>query len=181
MSTHLLPTPADTRALGVRLAGLLAAGDIVVLAGPLGAGKTVLAAGIGAGLGVDGPVVSPTFVIARMHEGGRVPMVHVDAYRLGGSLGAIDDLDLDASLDSSVTVVEWGEGLVERLADSWLLVRLDRSASDDATGDSSAETRTAEITVAGPRWEARADALAAALADAPADPPPDRAGLGARD
>ena len=117
-------------------------GDVVVLSGPLGAGKTVLARGIGAGLGVRGPVTSPTFVIAREHPtlpGGRgVPLVHVDAYRLGG-VAELDDLDLDTSLDDAVTVVEWGEGIAERLADEHLLIRLQRPSGG------ADETRIAEL------------------------------------
>ena len=106
-----VPTAADMHALGRRLARLLRAGDLVVLAGDLGAGKTTLTQGLGAGLGVRGDVTSPTFVIARVHRVARRrarPLVHVDAYRLG-SLAEVDDLDLDASLEDSVTVVEWGE------------------------------------------------------------------------
>jgi tRNA threonylcarbamoyladenosine biosynthesis protein TsaE len=124
-----LPTVDDTRRLGRHLAGLLRAGDLVVLVGPLGAGKTALTQGIGEGLGVREPVTSPTFVIARVHTGGRVPLVHVDAYRLG-SVADVDDLDLDASAEESVTVVEWGQGLVEQLADEHLEVRLDRRDDD---------------------------------------------------
>jgi tRNA threonylcarbamoyladenosine biosynthesis protein TsaE len=126
-----MPTVADTRALGERLAPLFGPGDLVVLSGPLGAGKTALAQGIGAGLGVSGRVVSPTFVIARVHRGGRLPFVHVDAYRLG-SVAEVDDLDLDVDLADSVTVVEWGTGLVEHLAESWLEIRI---ARDDHTED----------------------------------------------
>jgi tRNA threonylcarbamoyladenosine biosynthesis protein TsaE len=144
-----LPTAADTRALGTALAGLLRAGDLVVLTGPLGAGKTVLAQGIGAGLGVTGPVTSPTFVLARVHRGGRLPLVHVDAYRLG-SVEEVDDLDLDASVADSVTVVEWGAGLVDRLADARLEIRL------TLAGDA----RVAELAPAGAAWADRADRLA---------------------
>jgi tRNA threonylcarbamoyladenosine biosynthesis protein TsaE len=110
-------TADDMRALGQRIAAVLRAGDLVVLTGPLGAGKTTLVQGIGEGLDVRGPVTSPTFVIARVHPplGGGPGLVHVDAYRLG-SVAEVDDLDLDASLDDCVTVVEWGEGLVEDLA-----------------------------------------------------------------
>jgi len=140
-----LPTPADTRRLGERLAGVLRAGDLVVLAGELGAGKTVLAKGIAAGLGVPGPVTSPTFVIARIHRGGRLPLVHVDAYRLGG-VAEVDDLDLDAAVDESVTVVEWGVGLVERLVDAHLQVRLTAG---------SGEARTAELRPTGSDWASR--------------------------
>jgi tRNA threonylcarbamoyladenosine biosynthesis protein TsaE len=124
-----LLTAADTHALGVRLAAVLRAGDLVILNGPLGAGKTALTQGIGAGLAVTGRVVSPTFVIARVHPG-PLPMVHVDAYRLG-SLAEVDDLDLDVDVADSVTVVEWGAGLVERLTDAYLEVRLARDAESD--------------------------------------------------
>ena len=135
---ELLPAAADTEALGERLARGLGAGDLVVLAGPLGAGKTVLVRGLARGLGVAGPVTSPTFVIAREHRplpgGAGVPLVHVDAYRLG-STGAdvaaeLDDLDLDTDLDGAVLAVEWGEGVAERLSARHLLVRLDRRPDD---------------------------------------------------
>lgn len=129
----LLPIEADTLSLGRELGGRLTAGDLVLLAGPLGAGKTVLARGIAEGLGVAGSVTSPTFVIAREHRpapGGRgIPLVHVDAYRLSG-LDELDDLDLDTDLVDAVLVVEWGEGLAERLAPSHLLVRLERGDDD---------------------------------------------------
>ena len=147
---HVLPTAADTRALGAELAPLLRAGDLVVLVGPLGAGKTALTQGIGEALGVREPVTSPTFVIARVHRGGRLPLVHVDAYRLGG-IADVDDLDLDVTVASSVTVVEWGRGLVEQLADERLEVRLDRR--DD-------EVRTAELVPYGAGWAARLDGAA---------------------
>ena len=142
---HLLPTAADTRALGAELAGLLRPGDLVVLVGPLGAGKTALTQGMGEALGVREPVTSPTFVIARAHRGGRLPLVHVDAYRLGG-VADVDDLDLDASTAESVTVVEWGRGLVEQLADEHLLVELDRREDD---------VRTARLVPRGTGWEQR--------------------------
>ncbi|SFT44803.1 tRNA threonylcarbamoyladenosine biosynthesis protein TsaE [Geodermatophilus amargosae] len=142
---HLLPTVDDTRALGAALADVVAPGDLVVLTGPLGAGKTALTQGLGAALGVGEPVTSPTFVIARVHRGGRLPLVHVDAYRLG-SVADVDDLDLDASTEESVTVVEWGAGLVERLADEHLEVRLDRRDDD---------VRTAVLVPHGAGWEAR--------------------------
>ncbi|HYZ35505.1 MAG TPA: tRNA (adenosine(37)-N6)-threonylcarbamoyltransferase complex ATPase subunit type 1 TsaE [Pseudonocardiaceae bacterium] len=129
-----LATAADTERLGRAVGARLRAGDVVVLSGPLGAGKTVLARGIGAGLGVRGPVTSPTFVIAREHPalpGGRgVPLIHVDAYRLGG-IAELDDLDLDTDLLAAAVVVEWGEGLAERLAADHLLIRLQRRADDD--------------------------------------------------
>jgi len=133
------------RGLGVRLAALLQAGDVVLLTGELGAGKTTLAQGIGAGLGVGGAVRSPTFVIARVHPGGRLPLVHVDAYRLG-SAGELDDLDLDADLAASVTLVEWGEGLAERLAADRLQVRIERSVEP---GD---DVRDVRLVAYGDRW-----------------------------
>src|SRR5690242_8554387 len=122
-----IATDGDMRDLGRRLAPLLRAGDLVVLAGALGAGKTTLVQGIGAGLDVRGPVTSPTFVIARLHPSlrGGPDLVHADAYRLGSRL-EVDDLDLDADLDHAVTVVEWGEGLVENLAAGNLRLTIDR-------------------------------------------------------
>ena len=145
MPVVTVPTADDMRALGRRIAELLAAGDLVVLTGDLGAGKTTLVQGLAAGLGAAGPVLSPTFVIARVHHGGRVPLVHVDAYRLG-SIDEVDDLDLDASTEESVTVVEWGEGLVERLAADRLELRLTRSV------DPADETRQVAIGGVGARW-----------------------------
>ncbi|HET7531336.1 MAG TPA: tRNA (adenosine(37)-N6)-threonylcarbamoyltransferase complex ATPase subunit type 1 TsaE [Mycobacteriales bacterium] len=139
-------TAEDMRAFGARLAELLRPGDLVVLTGGLGAGKTTLVQGIGAGLGVVSPVVSPTFVIARVHRDGRIPLVHVDAYRLG-SVDEVDDLDLDASLEESVTVVEWGAGLVDELSGDRLEVRLDRSS------DPADETRRVSVTGVGARWD----------------------------
>jgi tRNA threonylcarbamoyladenosine biosynthesis protein TsaE len=134
-------------ALGERIAAMLCPGDLVVLIGELGAGKTTLAQGIGAGLGVQGPVTSPTFVIARVHRG-LVPLVHADAYRLG-NVAEVDDLDLDASLEEAVTVVEWGEGLVEGLAADRLEVRITRPAEDM---DAESETREVTFTCVGDRW-----------------------------
>ncbi|WP_067646621.1 tRNA (adenosine(37)-N6)-threonylcarbamoyltransferase complex ATPase subunit type 1 TsaE [Nocardia harenae] len=132
-ATRLLPTVEDTEALGRELAAGLRAGDLVVLDGPLGAGKTALTRGIAAGLDVLGRVSSPTFVIARAHRpGGRgIALVHVDAYRLGGDLDQLDALDLDADLDRAVVVVEWGRGVVEHLTDRHLLVRLVREPESD--------------------------------------------------
>jgi tRNA threonylcarbamoyladenosine biosynthesis protein TsaE len=140
-----LPTAADTQAFGRRLSAVLRAGDLVVLDGPLGAGKTVLVQGIGAGLGVRGTVVSPTFVIARVHQGDP-PLVHVDAYRLG-SWDEVDDLDLDVSTDAAVTVVEWGIGKVEQLASSHLRVEIARAETSDV--------RTAELVPHGGDWAKR--------------------------
>jgi tRNA threonylcarbamoyladenosine biosynthesis protein TsaE len=147
-----LPTVEHTQAFGHELASLLRAGDLVVLSGPLGAGKTALTQGIGAGLGVVGAITSPTFVIARVHKAGRphgVRLVHVDAYRFGAVAdprAEIDDLDLDASMEESVTVVEWGEGMVEQLADAHLEVRIDRR--DD-------ETRVIDLVPHGGDWASR--------------------------
>jgi len=143
----VLPDAAATRALGRRLAAELAAGDLVILTGDLGAGKTTLTQGLGDGLGVRGDVTSPTFVIARVHPslGDGPELVHVDAYRLGGA-AELDDLDLDTDLDLAVTVVEWGEGLAESLAADRLEVALHR----DHTGES--EERRATVTPVGSRW-----------------------------
>jgi tRNA threonylcarbamoyladenosine biosynthesis protein TsaE len=118
----------EMRALGERLGRSVHAGDVVVLTGELGAGKTTLTQGIGIGLGVRGAVTSPTFVIARVHPSlvGGPDLVHVDAYRLGG-IEELDDLDLDASLDDAVTVVEWGAGLAEGLAESRLEITITRA------------------------------------------------------
>ena len=136
-----LPEPADTEALGERLAAGLGPGDLVVLSGPLGAGKTVFVRGLARGLGVAGPVTSPTFVIAREHRplpgGSGVPLVHVDAYRLGSGAAEVadelDDLDLDTDLAEAVVAVEWGEGVAERLSARHLLVRLSRRPDDVRT------------------------------------------------
>jgi tRNA threonylcarbamoyladenosine biosynthesis protein TsaE len=159
----LVPTAAGMTGLGERLAGLLAAGDLVVLSGPLGAGKTTLAQGIGAGLRVRGPITSPTFVIARVHPSlaGGPDLVHADAYRLG-SRAEVDDLDLDADLATSVTVVEWGEGLVEGLADSFLAIRIDAQpgVSRDPDGDGDADqARAVRVTGWGQRWLRAAGAV----------------------
>ncbi len=130
--TLVFPTPEDTMEFGRSLGRSLRAGDLVLLAGPLGAGKTTLTRGIAAGLGVGGRVSSPTFVLARVHPAGAagVPLVHVDAYRLGGDLSQLDDLDLDTDLERSAIVVEWGEGSAERLSSDYLVVRLDRRDDD---------------------------------------------------
>jgi len=135
-------------ALGSSIAGVLRAGDVVVLSGPLGAGKTTLTQGIGRGLNVRGDITSPTFVIARVHPStiNGPALVHVDAYRLGSFI-EVDDLDLDASLDESVTVVEWGEGKVEGLADDRLHVTIERQVGDDED-----DTRRVELVGVGSRW-----------------------------
>lgn len=134
-----MATAEDTVALGARLGEQLRAGDVVVLSGPLGAGKTVLAKGIATALDVDGPVTSPTYVLAREHRArrpGRPAMIHVDLYRLLDESGLdllaeLDSLDLDTELDDAVVVVEWGEGLAERLSERHLDIRLDRAADSE--------------------------------------------------
>jgi tRNA threonylcarbamoyladenosine biosynthesis protein TsaE len=140
----VLPTAEDTRRVGERLGPLLRAGDLLILTGDLGAGKTTLTQGLGEGLGVRGPVTSPTFVIARVHPSlrGGPELVHVDAYRLGDA-AELDDLDLDTDLDEAVTVVEWGSGLAEALSSDRLELRLERAADD---------VRTLTLTPVGARW-----------------------------
>ena len=151
-------SPEQMRDLGRRLAKLLRAGDLVMLSGELGAGKTTLTRGLGEGLGVRGAVTSPTFVIARVHPslGDGPPLVHVDAYRLSGGLDEMEDLDLDVSLPDSVIVVEWGEGKVEELTDERLQVVIHR-----AVGDTTDEVRQVTVTGLGERW-ASADLSAVA-------------------
>jgi tRNA threonylcarbamoyladenosine biosynthesis protein TsaE len=135
MTAITLPTPESTVEFGATLGKQLRAGDLLLLSGPLGAGKTVLARGIAEGMGVRGRVSSPTFVIARVHPAGEsgVALVHVDAYRLGGRLAELDDLDLDTDLESAAVVVEWGAGLAERLTEDHLLIELERHDDDIRT------------------------------------------------
>ncbi|MCI0387028.1 tRNA (adenosine(37)-N6)-threonylcarbamoyltransferase complex ATPase subunit type 1 TsaE [Streptomyces sp. CNQ085] len=143
------------RELGRRLARLLLPGDLVLLTGELGAGKTTLTRGLGEGLDVRGAVTSPTFVIARIHPplGDGPPLVHVDAYRLGGGLEEMEDLDLDVSLPESVVVVEWGEGKVEELSEDRLHVVIERSAgAADADAAPGEDARTVTVTGVGGRW-----------------------------
>jgi tRNA threonylcarbamoyladenosine biosynthesis protein TsaE len=137
-----LPTVEDTQAWGARLGALLQAGDLLVLSGGLGAGKTSLTQGIAEGLRVRGPITSPTYVIARVHSSlvAGPDLVHVDAYRLGG-LAELDDLDLDASLDEAVTVVEWGHGVAEQLSENYLELTM-----------SGHEARTVHLVGHGCRW-----------------------------
>ena len=143
-----LTTVDDTRRFGRRLAAVLRAGDLVLLSGPLGAGKTALAQGIGAGLHVRGEVTSPTFVIARLHPGD-IPLVHADAYRLGDA-AEIDDLDLDAAAEDAVTVVEWGEGRAEHLNEAYLQIRIERRDDD---------IRVVELVPHGGDWAERLEKL----------------------
>ena len=206
-----VPTAARMRALGRRLAPMLRPGDLIVLNGPLGAGKTTLVQGIGEGLHVRGPVTSPTFVIARVHPalGGGPALVHADAYRLS-SPAEVDDLDLDADLERSVTVVEWGGGLVEELAPSWLDVTIvmpvpalagqvpaggaglagDAGPGGDLDPDGEPgpggapgegdEPRTVLLTGRGERWAAAAESVRDGLIDAATDTPIDAIGRPAR-
>ena len=148
--TVLVPTADRMRDLAAGLATACRAGDLIVLLGDLGAGKTTFVQGLGRGLGVSEAVTSPTFVISRVHKAaGGVDLVHVDAYRLGRAVD-LDDLDLDATLADCVTVVEWGEGKVEHLSPDRLTVRIDRS---DDEGD---EIRRVTFTGHGHRWPAQA-------------------------
>lgn len=140
-----VPDAAHMRALGAHVAALLAPGDLVVLVGDLGAGKTTFVQGLGSGLGVEDAITSPTFVIARAHGAGRIPLVHVDAYRLGSTV-ELDELDLDADLATSITVVEWGEGKVEQLSEDRLVITITRSDHDDD------EVRTVVFAGVGARW-----------------------------
>ncbi|MBF4993840.1 tRNA (adenosine(37)-N6)-threonylcarbamoyltransferase complex ATPase subunit type 1 TsaE [Arthrobacter gandavensis] len=156
---------AQTQELARTLGGALRAGDLLLLTGELGAGKTTFTQGLGEGLGVRQGIISPTFVLVRIHPalGAGPDLVHVDAYRLG-SAAEIDDIDLENTLDSSVTVVEWGHGLVEHLSESRLEVTLLRATGGESAGagelvtDFSAEDddeeRTIRIAGYGPRWAA---------------------------
>ena len=142
-----LPTLHHTLCLGRALGSALLPGDLVILSGSLGAGKTALTKGIGAGMGVRGTITSPTFVLARVHPAGAggVPLVHVDAYRLAGSV-ELDDLDLDTDLTAAAVVIEWGEGVAEQLSDDRLVVHLERLPDD---------TRAVTLTAVGNDWAAR--------------------------
>jgi tRNA threonylcarbamoyl adenosine modification protein YjeE len=146
-------TPDEMHELGLKLARLLEAGDLVVLTGPLGAGKTTLTRGVGEGLTAIGNVSSPTFVIARTHkrkDGGPV-LVHVDAYRLGGPL-ELDDLDID--YENSIVLVEWGKGMTDDLVESWLEIVIERARAIEHAADESdaADPRKVSIIGYGPRW-----------------------------
>jgi tRNA threonylcarbamoyladenosine biosynthesis protein TsaE len=171
-------TAEHMRELGRRLAALLGPGDLVLLTGELGAGKTTLTRGLGEALGVRGAVTSPTFVIARVHPSltGGPALVHVDAYRLGGGLDEMEDLDLDVSLPESVVVVEWGEGKVEDLSDARLQVVIGRTLGEErdragsgssgsgrsgsgadgagqgGAADEADDTREVTVIGIGPRW-----------------------------
>ncbi|QKW19957.1 tRNA (adenosine(37)-N6)-threonylcarbamoyltransferase complex ATPase subunit type 1 TsaE [Kitasatospora sp. NA04385] len=156
-TTLTVETAERMTGLGRRLAALLRPGDLVLLSGELGAGKTTLTRGLGEGLGVRGAVTSPTFVIARVHPSltGGPALVHVDAYRLGGGLEEMEDLDLDVSLPESVVVVEWGEGKVEELSEDRLEIRIERTLGGEAVGapDEEADGRRVVLTGLGGRWD----------------------------
>ncbi|NLC98044.1 MAG: tRNA (adenosine(37)-N6)-threonylcarbamoyltransferase complex ATPase subunit type 1 TsaE [Actinomycetales bacterium] len=154
-----VPDADAMRSLAAKVASLVAPGDVLVLTGDLGAGKTTFTQGLGEALGVRGPVTSPTFVLSRRHPnlGSGPDLVHVDAYRLGGA-GELDDIDLDSTVESSVTVVEWGEGMAEQLSDSWLSINIEvRSVRESdpqgaACGIESEEMRVVSIRPRGRRW-----------------------------
>ena len=150
-----VPTAEAMHELGRRFGASLRPGDLVVLTGGLGAGKTTLTRGIGEGLGVRGPITSPTFVIARVHPSlvGGPPLVHADAYRLG-SMDELDDLDLDASVEDSVTVVEWGEGKAEALAEDRLEIVIMRESAEDVDEPGDPDVRWLAATGVGARWSA---------------------------
>ena len=167
--------PETMHAFGLELAGLLRAGDLMVLTGPLGAGKTTFTRGLGEGLRVRGAVTSPTFVLARTHPStiGGPPLVHVDAYRLSSAM-ELDDLDIDFA--RSIVVVEWGRGLLDGITDSWLDIEIQRplgasEAAPDVDADAAAldlpEPRTVTVTGHGPRWQDGLGPTGAAGPDAP--------------
>ena len=152
----IVETPEAMAELGARIAAELHAGDLVLLNGELGAGKTTLTRGIGEALAVRGAVTSPTFVLARTHPReapGAAPLVHVDAYRLG-SAAELDDLDLDFA--ASIVVVEWGAGMLDGVTNDWLEIDIVRPHGGEA--ESEAEPREVTLTGHGPRWERWVDA-----------------------
>lgn len=144
MTDILCPTPDDTRTFASKLASLAKPGDVIVLAGPLGAGKTLFTGGLAVGLGVDEPVVSPSFVIVRTYRSGFLPLVHADIYRLG-SLNEFDDLDVYETAADGVLVIEWGDAIASTLPADHL--RLEFSVAED-------ESRTISLFPLG-SWESR--------------------------
>ena len=146
-------TAVAMQALGASIAKLLVAGDVVILDGPLGAGKTTFAQGLAQELGVQGAVTSPTFVMARIHKsiGAGVSLVHVDAYRLAET-SELSDLDLDATTNA-VFLIEWGLPYAKNFAESWLEVHIARSAVAAEDTDAASGLRTVEIIAVGDRWE----------------------------
>ncbi len=147
-----IPTGEAMQGLGERLAGLLRPGDVIIASGDLGAGKTTLTQGIGRGLASEGPIISPTFVLARVHHSttGRPTLVHVDAYRLSSAY-ELDDLDLEATSADAVTVVEWGQGIAEGLSEDRLEIDIWTSAVDDHPEADDSE-RIVTLRSVGPRW-----------------------------
>ncbi|RRD06687.1 tRNA (adenosine(37)-N6)-threonylcarbamoyltransferase complex ATPase subunit type 1 TsaE [Arachnia propionica] len=145
-----VPSAEEMQDLGARLAGVLRAGDVVIATGDLGAGKTTLTQGIGRGLQVAGPIISPTFVISRIHpaHGDGPDLVHVDAYRMS-SAGELADIDLDQTMSGAVTLIEWGEGVAEWLSENRLEIDIDRSC----------DPRRVTLTGVGPRWAGALEAL----------------------
>ena len=176
---RIIGDPDAMHALGMELAGVLRAGDLMVLTGPLGAGKTTFTRGLGEGLRVRGAVTSPTFVLARTHPStiGGPPLVHVDAYRLSSAM-ELDDLDIDFA--RSIVVVEWGRGLLDGITESWLDVEIERplgasqadpaevpseesraveAGTDETVALDLPEPRTVTVTAHGPRWQTGLDGL----------------------
>lgn len=161
----------QTRALGEDLGRVLAAGDLVMLSGGLGAGKTTLTQGIGIGMGVRGRVASPTFIVARVHPSlsGGPDLIHADAYRIK-DLSDLETLDLDSSLDEAVTVVEWGEGKTEAMSDERLSIEVRRASGGQADTDGDIidlehmddGTRLIVLRAHGHRWDSVLDAVVAA-------------------
>ena len=150
-TTHHTTEAEHTRELGSELGRQLRAGDVVVLTGEVGAGKTTFTQGLASGLGVRGPITSPTFVLARKHPSliGGPELVHVDAYRIDGTLD-LEDLDLDADLDAAVVVVEWGRGLADELSPERVEVLLRRPV-----GDAEGDEREIVIDFVGHQWVQR--------------------------
>lgn len=145
LALKTIATAEEMHEFGIALSKVFQSGDLILLTGPLGAGKTTLSRGIGEGLEVVGTVSSPTFVIARTHHLANSPtaLVHVDAYRLG-SAAELDDLDID--FEKSIVLVEWGKGLTDGIAESWLEVEIERDHSGET------EERQLKVTGFGPRW-----------------------------
>jgi len=154
MAKVLVANATQMRNLGKLVAGQLIDGDVVVLTGPLGAGKTTFSQGVGIGLGIEDLITSPTFVVARTHTAGSgaLGLMHVDAYRLNSADDLID-LDID-SADPHVTLIEWGESFVEKVTDSWLAITIDRS-NIGAADEPEAGERRVTLVARGPKWQDR--------------------------
>lgn len=154
MTDVVVSDATQMRELGQLVAQQLCDGDVVVLSGPLGAGKTTFSQGVGAGLGIEDSITSPTFVVARTHSpgAGALGLLHVDAYRLTNADDLID-LDIDAEIPH-VTLIEWGESYVEKITDSWLEVRIERNSLGDIAAPESGE-RQVTLSSHGPKWNDR--------------------------